>query len=170
MPEDQVPLREHIEALLVAHHRAEEIAERERARAAQVLAEGLERSIVAGDLALRDHISQQVRQIEAALGSADKRLEVLRSEMVLRDGATRDLLTAAAHSSDQRVREAFAASEKAIEKAEIATEKRLEGLNELRREVGDRWDGAMPREVAESRLDQMTAQIANINEKLGKLT
>ncbi len=165
-----VPLREYVEALLEAHQRAEEIAERERSRAAQVLAEGLERSIISGDIALRDHISQQISQIQAALSSADNRMQALSDEMVLRDATVRDLLNVEAEANNARVRDSFAASEKAIEKAEISTEKRLEGLTGLRDELGARWEQAMPREVAESRLDQMTAQINAINEKLGKLT
>lgn len=146
--------------------RAQETAEKERARAATVLADGLERSIIAGDLALRDHIIQQVRQIEAALESADKRVEALRAEMVLRDTAGKDLLYAESKSNDIRVREAFEASEKAISKAEAATDKRFDGVNAFREQLADQVQQFLPREVAEAQIAELRKLVSLNTERL----
>lgn len=57
---------------------------------------------------------------------------------------------------------AFAASEKAIQKAEVAAEKRFEAVNEFRRTLADQTATFMPRMQTE-------AMVSNVNEKVDAL-
>jgi len=177
----EVTLREYIESLFVEQHRANEIAERERNKAADVLAKSLAEAIREGDQNLRVHIASQVDQIAAALSSAEKlsseqiatvsaKIVSQREEMILRDASARDLLIQANTANDLRVREAFAASEAAIDKAEQATEKRLEGLNAMRDQLRDQAGTFMLREIADSQFGELRKLISEIAERLGKLT
>lgn len=60
---------------------------------------------------------------------------------------------------DRAFNSQIAAQDKAITKAEIATDKRLEGLNELRRIVNDTQALLMPREEAYARLQALADKI-----------
>jgi len=112
----KVELREYVEAMFAEGQRATEMAERERAKAAdaltvekynaattaesereksaQALRNGLDRAIREGDERLREHIFNQVAQIQAALIAANAleeerferakaEVEALRREMIL---------------------------------------------------------------------------------------
>ncbi len=145
-------VKEFIEAILSENRRADERAERERDRAASVLADGLRHSISEGDDRLREHIVAQFAQIAAALDSAEKlevtRLDTLRREMTLiHDG-----------------------SEKAISKAETAVEKRLEAGNAYRAQLADQASAFMLREVGDAQFVDLRKQVAELTERLGKLT
>lgn len=144
-------VKEFIEAVLIEQRRGIELAEREREKAAQALASSIRSQIEAGDMALRDHVDQQVQQIRAAL-------DALHREMNL----TRD------------------SSEKAIAKAETATEKRFESVNEWRGQSADRERSQedqmaklastfLPRETADAQFDSLRQQIAKLEEKVSKL-
>lgn len=52
----------------------------------------------------------------------------------------------------RELRAAFEASEKAIDKADTATEKRFESVNEFRAQLASQTNSFMPREVVEPRL------------------
>lgn len=170
----QVSLREYVEALFNEQQRATDMAERERAaatsalrqeqqhaadiaarersKAAGALATNLAHSISEGDDRLREHIVNQFAQIAAALDSAEKlevtRLDTLRREMTLiHDG-----------------------SEKAISKAETAVEKRLEAGNAYRAQLADQASTFMLREVGDAQFDDLRKQVAELTERLGKLT
>ncbi|MEJ7784751.1 MAG: hypothetical protein WKF96_08110 [Solirubrobacteraceae bacterium] len=130
---------------------ARDTAEREREKAAQALAAGLARAIQEGDDRLREHIENQVQQINAALEAARRETGIIHT-----------------------------ASEKAIEKAEVSTDKRFFASNETRSQMADQIGShrenlekivreLMPREVAEAKLDEMRQQIHVLSEKLGKL-
>jgi uncharacterized phage infection (PIP) family protein YhgE len=170
-----------LEKVRAEERRATEMAEREREKAAQALAASLRESQRADVESLLNHINSQYHQVSAALTSekelteekvntVNEKIESQNDEMVLRDATVRDLLVQANNAYDIRVREAFDASQEAIKKAEDATEKRIEGLNNKYNEQIGRLEKAMPREVAEARLDEMRQQILALSEKLGKLT
>ncbi len=161
--------------------RAQETADQERSKAATVLANTLAALIKEGDDRLREHILDQVSQVSAALASAEKlsaeqlrtvevTLSRLQDEMILRDAGVRDLLVQANGANDLRVREAFAASEKAIQKADDATEKRFDAVNDLRVQLTEQARDFMPREVAEAQISELRQQIQRNTEQLGKLT
>lgn len=130
---------------------ATDIAEREREKAAQTLATALTQSIREGDDRLREHIENQVQQINSALVAARRETTIINS-----------------------------ASKEAISKAEVSTDKRFAASNEVRSQMADQLTAhrenlekivreLMPREVAEARLDELRQQIQGISEKLGKL-
>lgn len=132
-----VDLREYMEALFDRDRAAREIADQEREKTAQALAAEREkvaqalavsfaRQIEQGDLALREHIDQQIGQIQAALLSVEK-------------------LMAQRHES----------SERAIAKAESATERRFDSVNEFRAQLSDQTRTFLPREVAETQFAEI---------------
>lgn len=158
-----VALREYVEALFTEGQRATEMAEREREKAAQALdaerrtsADMAERErskaaevqatkfatqIVQGDVALKDHIQQQIMQLQIMLESTRREMELQ-----------------------------FAAFQKAVDKSEGSYDKRFDGINELRAQMSDLISAhasalqsltatLMPREVAESRIAEMSAKI-----------
>lgn len=201
----QVELREYVEALLnevrrateiaererstaaialrTEQRHAEDVAEREREKAAQALATALQQAIKEGDERLREHIQNQVEQINAALISIEKAAQ-------LRHDANRTQLE-----------DRFHYTERAVAKAERANEDRFKSVNEFREQLSDQAAHFLPREVADTqfagllrrievngdalasmrttfvtreafdaRLDELTKQVNRISETLGKLT
>ena len=160
-----VALRDYVEALFNEQQRATEMAEREREKAATVLrseqlrtqqtaeqeraksadalAASLAQSIREGDERLREHITQQVKQIEAALAAAQRE-------------------TLIQHE----------ASEKAIAKAEAANEKRFGSVNEFRVQLADQATLFLPREVFDAQFADLNKRVGantdNINTTIGK--
>lgn len=65
--------------------------------------------------------------------------------------------------SSKAVNAALAATKEAVSKAEIATEKRFEGVNEFRNTLSDQQRTLMPRSESE-------ALMKNMNEKIGELS
>jgi hypothetical protein len=114
-------LRRETETITAASQRAIVEAGHEREKAAQALATALERSIREGDERLREHIENQIHQIQAALEAAR------RETGFANEGA-----------------------QKAIDKAEIATEKRFEVVNAFREQLADQASRFVPREVADA--------------------
>lgn len=173
-------LKEHFDAVLDEQRRGMLVAAEERAQAAGALREELARSISDGDKALRDHITQQIHQIDSSLASAEK-LEVTRiDEMRALIGAVQREITIA-----------FAASEKAIEKQERTAAEWRTGANEWRQQSADRErsqteetarltatfvraDTAQAqftglREYIDSQLSELRRQVADLTDKVGKL-
>jgi hypothetical protein len=116
-----VSLKEYVELAFAERQRATELSEREREKAAQALSTSLERSIREGDERLREHIANQVDQIQAALDSARRETQFAND-----------------------------ASQKAIEKAETSTDKRFAAVNEFREQIADQAARFVPREVADA--------------------
>lgn len=152
-------LRTHFNAILTEKDRAIEMADREREKAAVALATALERAIHDGDERLREHIANQIAQINAALSSAEK-LEIERIASVRSELAT--MISAGKEAVDA----AFKASEQAIEKAEINAEKWRDNANEWRGQSADRertqaeqiatlTQSLMPRELAEAQIGEL---------------
>lgn len=145
-----VDLREYVEALFARDRAAREIADVEREKAAQALATEREkvaqalavsfaRQIEQGDQALREHIDQQIGQIQAALTSVEK-------------------LMAQRHES----------SERAIAKAESATERRFDSVNEFRSQLSDQSNTFLPREVADAQFAEIRKTLSVIAARLDR--
>lgn len=63
---------------------------------------------------------------------------------------------------DAKTTLALAAADKAVTKAEIATEKRFEGVNEFRATLADQALRLIPREEAQSKFDNLQKDLAAI--------
>lgn len=153
-------------ALRVEQHRAMEQAQHERELAATALQVSLERAMQEGDDRLREHISNQIQQINAALVSADK-LEQARVEAVREQ-------TRAVQRELKIIQEE---SEKAIAKAETANEKRFESVNEWRAQSADRERSQQEqsailvsefprREVVDAKFNELSAKIEDLTRRM----
>ena len=141
MPNEDVPIREYIEALFDRDRAARDVADAEREKAAQALAHSLALRIEQGDRSLQAHIDQQVAQLEALVSSARREAATIQG-----------------------------ASERAIAKQEAAYDERFRNLNEWRGQSADRERSQeeqmrelsstfLPREVAEARLADVDKQL-----------
>ncbi len=74
-----------------------------------------------------------------------------------------------AASQDKAVSSALETSEKAIIKAESATERRFEGVNEFRQTLADQASTLMPRAEYTVQHDALRAQVAGIDRHVSKL-
>lgn len=72
-------------------------------------------------------------------------------------------------SSADKVALALTAADKAVNKAELATEKRFEGVNEFRSQLSDQAATFMPRTEAEARTAQNTEKISDMNTRIAEL-
>ena len=147
--------REREKAAVALRHeeqRSSDKAEREREKAALALAETLHQSIEAGDKGLQANLENQVLLFQAALDAARREMTIIQN-----------------------------ASKEAIDKAEVATQKQFASSNAVRGQMADQLVAhrdnleklvreLMPREVAESKLEEMRQQISVLAEKLGRLT
>jgi DNA repair exonuclease SbcCD ATPase subunit len=145
-------------AILEEQRRGMVVAEQEREKAASALRAELERMIAEGDRNLRDHITNQIAQIRAALTSAEK-LEVERQTGLAKDtaGVRRELGAA------------LQAAQKAVDKAEEAIQARLELLNEFRAQIADESRKYAQREVVESQIKGLRERMDELTEKVGKI-
>lgn len=114
------------EALRGEQYRAMEQAEREREKAASAMRDGLDRGIKEGDERLREHIANQIQQINGALASAEKlESERLRNALGATDSVRREM---------QLITES---AKEAVKKAEIAQQNVNVGQNEFRGQLKD---------------------------------
>lgn len=143
--------REYFEAILEEQRRGITVAEQEREKSARALAIELGRAIEEGDRNLREHIAQQIHQIREALLSADK-LEVQRYETL-----------------DQKLGLITSSSAEAIAKAEEATEKRFEAVDNHVMQLAAEVAKALPREVAEATFAEYRRSLTEVSEKVGKI-
>ncbi len=141
------------EALRSATQKATEQADDTRAKSADRLAEQLGDRIGAvsektdviqdslnermneGDSHLRQHIDQQVVQIQQALDAARRETGII-------------------HES----------SEKAIQKAEDASNKRFDSFNGFREQLNDQAKDFMPREVADAQIKELDKRISSLQQ------
>jgi hypothetical protein len=70
---------------------------------------------------------------------------------------------------DAKTTLALAAADKAVTKAEIATEKRFEGVNEFRATLADQAARLMPREEASSKFSNIEKDISALEKDIQKL-
>lgn len=104
----------------------------------------IEKAMLIGDERLADHIAQQVLDIRNFIQTAEnlelERIEGLRREIGI----------------------SHAASEKAIEKQEVANEKRFQSVNEFRAQLSSQQTQFMPREVVEKEIDAIEKRIIKL--------
>lgn len=141
---DSVPLREYVEAIFEEYRRALVTSEQEREKAARALREEMQRTIEAGDAALKDHIEAQVVQLKLLTDSVRREMQIT-----------------------------YEAAEKAIDKAAVATEKRFESVNEWRAQSADR-ERSQAEQLALFtsefiRLDVHKAEIAQLQRQINEL-
>ncbi len=67
---------------------------------------------------------------------------------------------------DAKTTLALAAADKAVTKAEIATEKRFEGVNEFRQTLADQAARLMPREEAQSKLENIMKEMSTLDREI----
>jgi hypothetical protein len=67
-----------------------------------------------------------------------------------------------ANSTDERTSLALTSSEKAVAKAETATEKRFDAVNEFRGQLKDQAATLMPRAEADSKFSSMTKEMEEL--------
>lgn len=129
-------LKAYIEAILEEQRRAINTADAEREKSAQIVREALSQQISAADAALAQHIGEQIRQVRQVI-----------------------------ELNGRAVDAAFAASEKAILKAETAAERRFESVNEFRAQLADQTQTFMPREVAEAKIGDLAKKIDDLGKR-----
>jgi hypothetical protein len=161
MVEGDVTLREYVEEMFRRDHVAVQVASEEREKAARALREDLARTIADGDQALRDHVASQIEQIRAALAAANT-LEVARIT-----GVT-DASIARYTSLRSEVNLINQASETAIAKAEDATDKRFQSVNEFRAQLSDVIGRFLPREVADAQIAEMRLAISALTARVDR--
>lgn len=152
-----VPLRDYMDSLFAEYLRTNEQAERERTRAAEALANTLSRSIEEGDDRLREHIANQVEQIRATI-EAGERINIERVKKL--EGDDEALL----RLIDQR----FSSTKEAVDKAEVATDKRFSSVNEFRAQLSDQTASFLPREVAEAQFAELRKQLNSNTDRLNR--
>jgi len=120
-----------------------------------------------------EHLEQARREVTAALTAADKAVtEVDRrhseqflalERMVLaRFDAEHTLLVNLAHERQTAIDAAFAAQQAAVNKAEVAAEKRFESINEFRAQLGDQAATFVPRQEAEAAIGRNTERVKEL--------
>jgi hypothetical protein len=124
-------IEKYMEALADERQRAVEVASEEREKSAQALRAALENQIKESSERLREHITNQVQQINAALASAEK-LELVRvGEVAQKANSNQDVAN---------VRQEAAAE--AIQKAELSTTKLFDSVTERVQNV-QQWQAKM---------------------------
>lgn len=118
---------------------------------------------------LRDNIQ---RQIDNLIRLLDERYQTQTKAL---DAAfvAAQTATSTARGEDQRnLATALSSAEKAVSKAEIATEKRFDGVNEFRQAFADLVREQMPRAEADARLMALSEKIeelrASVNQGAGR--
>jgi uncharacterized protein (DUF3084 family) len=77
----------------------------------------------------------------------------------------KELIEQRLDSMDKALTAALQATKEAIQKAENANEKRFDGVNEFRGQLGDQARTLMPRSEAEQRMGQMASEISELKTK-----
>lgn len=72
------------------------------------------------------------------------------------------------NAQEQAVKDALLAAKEAVIKAETATEKRFEGVNEFRGQLADQARDLMPRKESEESTRVVNEKIADLNTRVGK--
>ena len=161
----------------------------------EALIEPVSDRIRAGDVTLREYIerilTEHVSQVSRALDDADRlnqerirgirrmsderwaRLEekiaamgAVAAESVAQLRRERELVT---HAQTDAIDKAQGAVRLAMEKAEVATDKRFDAVNELAAHQGALLSQFIPREVAEAQNAELRRAIAELTEKLSRL-
>ncbi len=195
----QVELREYIERIFTENQRATEMAEREREKAAsaltverynatqtaesereksaQALRSGLDRAIREGDERLREHIFNQIAQIQAALISAGgleeerferakAEVEALRREMrLIQDGHLEAVNKAEAAQRIVNVSQNEFRAQLRDQAATLMPRKEVEAMVH---EIRKRTDELLPRETFETAVASLENRITGNTSRLDR--
>lgn len=100
------------------------------------------------------HLTSQLRDVE-------KRSEHARNEMDRRYAQLYE-------QTDKSLSAALAAAKEAVSKAELATEKRFESVNEFRGTLSDQTARLMPRTEVDGKIASITEKLADIGARLDR--
>ena len=70
---------------------------------------------------------------------------------------------------DEKIEQRFCAVKEAVDKADKATEKRFEGVNEFRNAMGDQQRTFIPRREFEISIDSLSRKIVDIEKHMDKI-
>lgn len=98
----------------------------------------------------------------------DVELVTLRDHLTMLLVATQDKNEVRFVAMEKATVAALAAAQRAVEKAEIAVEKRLEGMNEFRGTLSDQASMLMPRAEAENRLTTLSERVAALSSRIDR--
>ncbi len=147
-----VAQRSHVDAIFAEKERAGTVADAERSKAAEVLRRSLEATIQNVHEQLSMHITEQVKQIHAAMASA-KELSAAQ------DTSVRDLIQAQ-----------LVAARESAEKLERNNEKRFDGVNAFRASLTDQASTFVPREVYETSVSALQKQVNVLTSRMDTQT
>lgn len=103
----------------------------------------------------------------AGLLVLERELALLREEVTRREGEQNKYLEHRFHAQDMSVQTALTSARDATLKAEAATEKRLDLMNEFRATLSDQATQLMPRTETELRLTAIEKDVAMLYSRLG---
>lgn len=129
----------------------------ERDKAIEILACTMRRCVDDGDGNLRAHVNGQIEQLKAALAAADK----------LEDSRISGLQAQIA-SVHREIDIETAATKEAIGKADAATEKRFESVNEFRGQMADQSALFIARREVEAMVSAANEKIAGLNDRMNR--
>lgn len=103
------------------------------------------------------------RRVTATREDMDRSINSLRRELQTQRDGDQALYLQMFESGKVAVEAALAGQEKAVAKAENAAERRFEGVNEFRAQLGDQQRTLMPRQECEVRLKALESQIETLS-------
>jgi len=129
----------------------------QRDKAVEVLATSLKQQVDTGDENLRQHIANQIDQIKQALLSADKLME-----------ARLGTLDQQIKSVHREIDIETSATRAAVQKADTATEKRFESVNEFRAQMADAAAQYITRREVEALVNTNAGKISDITDRINR--
>lgn len=113
------------------------------------------------------------RLVEREIGHlrdvVDTRLDGIDARFHQAKADSAEAVLAALAAQKEQVREQLKNAEKAIDKAEMATEKRFESVNEFRSQLADQASMFMPRQEYDARHLSLIEQVASVGERLTRM-
>lgn len=103
------------------------------------------------------YVTSEIHSLQRLMEASDRRYE-----QRFKDSQT--AVDAALNAARTAVDAALSAAKEAVHKAEMASEKRFEGVNEFRATLADQQRTLMPRTEAEIRMIAIEKQIADLKE------
>lgn len=158
-----VTLREHLERVILEHRQAIELLMRE--------ADRLERSRIAAlEAVLNERWSRVEELIHAASRVASEAVAQLRRERELVTAAQTEAVSKAQEATTLAINKAEQSTDKRFEALGASIDRRFESITANRQAQTDQINSLMPREVAETAFADIRRSIADLTEKLSKLT
>ena len=151
--DDNISMRDYVDAMLAEHRRAVEVALEQVTEAIKKSDASAEKRHEAGQHMAHTETEDIRRQLETLNDlKANERIQVERVESLRRES--------------QAIREA---GDKAIAKAEAATEKRFEGVNAFRQQLAAQASSFMPREVADTQINDIRGKVETNANRFGDM-